>query len=78
MDRPNIISKNKLYSKEVTVDYVLNLIDKSEVGNYFPQDSWDADDKKSHIFIIEGWYIKYILLEGIVNILSVHKDEKDV
>ena len=37
-----------------------------------------AADKLYHIFIKDGWYIKFILLDGIVNIISVHKDEYHV
>ncbi len=78
-DRPKITEKNKLYSREVNVDFVLNIIENcNEEENYFSEDSWDADDNKSHIFINKGWYIKFILLKGIVNIISVHKDRKYV
>ena len=73
-NRPKISDKNKLYSKEVSVDFVLKIIEScNEEENYFSEDSWDADDNKSHIFINDGWYIKYILLKGIVSIISVHK-----
>ena len=73
-NRPKISDKNKLYSKEVSVDFVLKIIEScNEEENYFSEDSWDADDNKSHIFINDGCDIKYILLKGIVSIISVHK-----
>ena len=75
-DRPRILDKNKLHSGEVDVDFVIDKIEKCEKKeNYFPKDSWDADDHKSHTFIKDGWYIKFILKDGIVNIISVHEDE---
>ena len=76
LDRPEIWRKNKLYTREVDVKFVLEKIEEvNEDTNYHCEDSWDADDNKSHIFINEDWYIKYILKDGIVNIISVHEDE---
>ena len=75
-ERNQIWDKNKLYTGDVNVRFVLNKLEGiNEKENYFPRSSWDADDGKSHIFINNDWYIKYILLKGIVNIISVHKDE---
>ena len=74
------MDKNKLYSvREVSVDFLLNIIENcNEEKNYYSMSSWDADDNKSHIFINDGWYIKYILKDGMVNIISVHKDKYHV
>ena len=74
-ERSLIWEKNILYSGEVNVNFVLNIIKECEEKHYFPENSWDADDKKSHTFINGGWYIKYIILKGTVSILSVHEDE---
>ena len=77
-DRTEILDKNKLYSTEVSVDFVLNKIENCKKGNYHPRFSSEADDNISHIFIINGWYFKYILKDGIVNIVSIHKEEYHV
>ena len=74
-DRPDIEDKNKLSSFEVDEEFVLGIIENcNEKDNYFPKYSWDADDYKSHVFIKSGWYVKYILKDGIVYIISVHED----
>ena len=74
-ERFDIKGKNKLFTGDVDVDFVLDLIENcNERENYFPRDSWDADDFKSHIFKVNDWYIKYIIKNGIVNIISVHED----
>ena len=74
-ERTKILDKNKLYTGEVEVYFVLNLIEECEKESYYTKHSWDADDYKSHIFKSDGWYIKFIFKDDIVNIISVHKDE---
>ena len=77
-ERNKIWIKNKLYTKEVSVDFVLNKIIKCTKENYDCQEFLEADDNKFHIFEIDYWYFKYFLKKGIVTIVSVHKDEYHV
>ena len=75
LERPLIWIKNKLYTREVNAEFVLNIIKSCKEENYYSRFSSDADDNKSHIFINKGWYIKYCLFEGVVNFISIHEDE---
>ena len=75
-NRPEIMDKNKLYTRGVDVKFVLDKINECKKGNYDTEFSLEADDNKAHIFIKDRWYIKYILKDGMVNIISVHKEEK--
>ena len=74
-ERRDILVKNKLYTREVSVEFVLKIIEECDEENYTPKFSPDADDKIAHIFVNNGWYIKYCLFEGVVTFISVHKDE---
>ena len=76
-ERNDILIKNLLYSGRVDVSFVLNIIENCEEQHYSTKYSWDADDGFSHIFINYGWYIKFNLIDGIVNIISVHEDERN-
>ena len=68
--------KNKLYSGGVNIEFVLDKIEKCKRKHYHPEFSVDADDNVVHIFIIEKWYIKFFLKDDMVNIVSVHKEER--
>ena len=75
IDRSDISDKNKLLTGEVDVKFVLGKINKCKKKNYSYQFSIDADDSKLHIFVVDRWYIKYILIDDEVRFVSVHKDE---
>ena len=78
-DRKNLEIKNKLYTGDVDTEFVLNKIRKCRGDNYDgTKVCKDADDKKYHIFKIDGWYFKYYLKRGIMYILSVHEEEHHV
>ena len=75
-ERPQIADKNKLHTGDVDVEFVLDKIKKCNGDDHRGKPGFaDADDNKSHRFIKNGWYIKYFLKDGIVNIVSVHKEE---
>ena len=75
-ERTNILDKNKLYAGDVDVNFVIDKIRRcNQDENYHPRYSSDADDNISHTFIIDDWYIKYILKGGVVHIISVHEDD---
>ena len=78
-DRPNIKIKNKLYAKEVNAEFVLGKIIKCRGHDHKAESGYsDADDNCMHVFKIDGWYIKYFLLNNVVYFVSVHKDDSDV
>ncbi len=77
-ERFDILDKNKLYTREVNDEFVLNKIKTCKRRNYHTEFSLDADDNKAHIFIKDRWYIKFCLIDGEIYIVSVHKEEKYV
>ena len=75
-DRNLIWLKNKLFTKEVSVDFVIEIIELCNGDDYREEPGpSDADDKKLHRFKKGGWYIKYCLRGGKIYIVSAHKDE---
>ena len=78
-ERSKIWEKNKLFSGEVSVEFVLDIIENCDYDNYESKLGFSkADDKKLHLFIKNGWYIKYCLRGGIVHFVSVHKEKHHV
>ena len=75
--RFDIVDKNKLYTRGVTVNFVLDKIDQCKKGNYHTEFYLDADDNIAHVFIKDRWYFKFCLIDGVVNIVSVHKEEQN-
>ncbi len=75
IDRFDIWDKNKLYTGEIDVKFVLEKINKCKKKNYDSQFSLEADDNKLHIFIVDSWNIKYELINDEVRIVSIHKVE---
>ena len=77
-ERSDIWDKNKLYSRGVNTEFVLNKVKQcKKKKNYHSEYSLEADDNKAHIFIKDRWYIKYCVIDGVVNIISVHKVERN-
>ncbi len=77
-ERSDIMDKNKLYTREVDVKFVLDKINQCKRRNYHTEFSLDADDNTSHVFIKDRWYFKYCVIDGDVNIVSVHKEDQYV
>ena len=75
IERNDLIDKNKLYTREVNVKFVLDKIEECKKRNYHPEFSLEADDNKAHIFIKDRWYFKYSVIDGVINIISIHKEE---
>ena len=75
-DRPIIWLKNKLFMKEVSIEFVLDKINKCTGDDDIPKPGCElADDNCMHEFKKEGWYIKYFLSKGVAHIVSVHEDD---
>ncbi len=75
-DRPIIWLKNKLFIREVSVDFVLDKVKRCTGDDHDTELGCElADDNCMHIFKKEGWYIKFFLSKGVVHIVSVHKDD---
>ncbi len=66
--------KNKMYAGEISADFLLKLIEKCEEEDYDSSFCADADDEKYHIFIKNGWYIKFCVVDGIIRIVRSHED----
>lgn len=79
IDRKNLEDKNKLHTNEVDTEFVIRKIKKCRGHDYDgTKVCKDADDKRYHIFKIDGWYFKYYLKGGVMYILSVHEEEHHV
>ena len=70
------MEKNMLYTREVDVKFVLDKVEECKKRNYHPEFSSEADDNKAHVFIKDRWYIKFFITDDMVNIVSVHKEDK--
>ena len=74
-DRKKALDKNQLYSGKVDTEFVLKFVESCESKHYNGKGYSKADDKLHHIFIKDGWYIKFYLLKDEVRIVSINEEK---
>ena len=69
----NIEEKNLLVTGQVTVDEVIEQIQKTKGDEYESSSHHSVENVEVHIFKPKGWYIKCYFIEPDVFFISVHK-----